>query len=157
MLPVLFNPRNAFGLSRPRNWGRLSRDLDRVFDEVFGPNAEGLGRHALRVDAWEDEDHVHLAADLPGLAKEDVDVSIDEGVLTITGRRKEESERKEKDYHVRERRYGEFERRFRLPDTVDRNDVNAVLKDGVLTVTLKKTQESKPRTIEVTGTSEDQD
>ena len=157
MLPALFNPRTAFAVGRPGSWGRLSCDLDRMFDGVFGPTADGLGRHALRVDAWEDEDHVYLAADLPGLTKDDVDVSIDEGILTITAHRKEESERKERDYHVRERRYGTFDRRFRLPDTVDRNEIHAGLKDGVLTVALNKTEDSKPRTIEVTEAPEGQD
>ncbi len=145
MLPVLFNPEIAF---RPGRWGRLNRDLDRLFDRCIAPAADAFPT-TCRVDAWEDEDHVYLAADVPGLAKDDLEIDVDHGVLTIAGQRKTESQREHDGYHVQERRFGKFERRFRLPESVDGSDVQATLKDGVLTLTLKKSEQAKPRKVEV--------
>ena len=148
MLPALFKPDLTFGPSRWRALGPLSTDVDRLFDRFFAPRADA-GIVPYRVDVWEDEDHVYLAADVPGLSKEDLDISVEDGILTIAGERKTESQRKEDDYHLRERRYGKFERRFRLPETVDTDDVQANLKDGVLTISLNRHEQVKAKKIDV--------
>jgi HSP20 family protein len=78
-----------------------------------------------------------------------VDISIENDVLTVSGERKDASEQDKENYHVRERRFTGFERRFRLPDRVDQENVGAALKDGVLTITLNQREEAKPKTIPV--------
>lgn len=150
MLPVLFKPRVAFGPSARTVWGRLNDDIDRLFGRCLAPVADTVTA-PYRVDAWEDETHVHLAADVPGMTKDDIEISVRDGILTLAGHRKDASEHKQEGYHVRERRFGKFERRFRLPEAVDESDVKAILKDGVLTISLSKRQEVKPRKIEVKG------
>ena len=105
------------------------------------------------VDIREDADHVYVEADLPGFRKEDVDVSIDNGTLTIRAEKRQEPAEaeapgKEKEnYLLRERRYERFERSFTLPSNVDEQNVQAKLREGCLTITLNKTEESKPKRI----------
>jgi HSP20 family protein len=144
MLPVIFEPRIGLGPRRLGAFERLSRDLDRMFapawDAVSSPH---------RVDVWEDEDHMYLAVDVPGLTKDDIEATVEDGVLSVKAQREDKTEHEGKTYHIRERRFGQFERRFRLPETVDDGEVNAALKDGVLTLTLNKREEQKPRKIEV--------
>jgi len=103
-----------------------------------------------RVDIIEDADAYHLKADLPGMAKEDISVNVENGVLSITGEKKEERREHEKNrfYHY-ERSYGKFCRSFNLPDDVDAGAIEAVYKNGVLELTLKKTEAAKPRVIAV--------
>lgn len=103
----------------------------------------------LAVDVHENEKEVTVKADLPGLKKEDIHVSIDNDVLTIRGERKVEVERKDKNYSIVERSYGTFERRLILGSAVDEKNVKASYKDGVLELTLPKTEASKPKRIEI--------
>lgn len=97
-------------------------------------------------DVSEDEKAFTIEAELPGLTDNDVKVVIHDGVLTISGEKRIESERK---YHRLERWYGAFERRFALPEFVDATKVDATVKHGVLTVTLPKTEAATPKRIEV--------
>lgn len=146
MLPTIFDPSLNLVAGPDRRFRLLGEDLDRF----FGRHMTGSGRTAIcATDVWEDQDHVYLAVDLPGLRKENVEISIDDGVLTISGERKEETPKDSDHYYIRERRITEFERRFRLPDSIDPDNVAAVLKDGVLTITLNRREELKPRTIVV--------
>jgi HSP20 family protein len=101
------------------------------------------------VDVREDDDHFYFVAELPGLNKDDVEVTLEDGVLTISGEKKDDRKEEKNGYHLRERRHGKFSRSFRLPTEVDPNKVGAQLKDGLLTVTLHKAEAIKPRTIEV--------
>ncbi|MCC6758489.1 MAG: Hsp20/alpha crystallin family protein [Candidatus Omnitrophica bacterium] len=103
----------------------------------------------LAVDVHENEKEVTVKADLPGLKKEDIHVSIDNDVLTIRGERKVEVEKKDKNYSIVERSYGTFERRLILGSPVDEKNVKASYKDGVLELTLPKTEASKPKRIEI--------
>lgn len=100
-------------------------------------------------DITEDDKEFLVKAELPEMKKEDVKVTVENGVLRITGERKAEKEEKTKKYHRIERGYGSFERAFTLPDGADGNKVTADYKDGVLTVRLPKTAEAKPKAIEV--------
>ena len=102
------------------------------------------------VDIYQNGDHeVVLRAELPGMTREDIDITVDNGMLTIRGEKKFSSEVKEESFHRIERRYGSFSRSFSLPQTVDTGKVGAEYKDGVLTVRLPLREEAKPRQIKV--------
>ena len=103
-----------------------------------------------RVDIVEEKDTYKITADMPGLDKKDIAVEIKNGVLSLSGEKKEEKTEKDKNrfYHY-ERRYGSFRREFALPDHVDAEHVEAKYANGVIELTLKKTEGAKPRQIEV--------
>ena len=134
----------------------LSQRMDRMFEELMG---RGLGRLAeddrLRgswspaVNILERKDAIVITADLPGLKAEDVDVTVDNGVLTIRGERRLEEASEGETYHRVERVYGVFERTFTLPNSVDVNRIDAKFRNGEMLVTLPKREESKPRAVKV--------
>jgi HSP20 family protein len=101
------------------------------------------------VDIAEDEKEYTIKAELPGVNKEDVKVTVEGGVLSITGERKAEKEEKDKKYHRIERNYGTFVRSFTLPEGAASEKVSAEFKDGVLKVHLPKDETAKPKSIEV--------
>jgi HSP20 family protein len=101
------------------------------------------------VDAYEKDGTFFIKAELPGVKKEDVQVSLSEGVLTIGGKRQEEQEVKEEDYHARERFSGSFSRSFAMPDGVEADKIRAEYKDGVLEVQVPLPVEQKPQTMTV--------
>jgi len=107
------------------------------------------GDWAPRVDIAETDKEFIIKAELPEVKKEEVSVSVDNGVLTLRGERKQEKEEKGKKFHRIERFYGSFTRSFTLPDNVDETKVDASFKDGMLQLTIPKTKESKPKEIEV--------
>ena len=123
----------------------------------LAPARTGNGGHevmtvtewAPSVDIIEDDKEWLVKADLPEVKKEDVKVTVENGVLTITGERKFEKEEKDKKYHRIERSYGTFMRSFTLPDGADGSKVNAEFKDGVLKVHLPKSEKAKPKAVEV--------
>jgi HSP20 family protein len=133
----------------------LRERMNRLFEE----SARGLGRGqeedwvmgawAPAVDIYEKGTDVVLKAELPGLDPKDVDIRIENNVLTLKGERKIEDEIKQEDYHRVERAYGGFTRSFTLPSTVDTTNVKADYKDGVLRITLPKREEAKPKQIQV--------
>jgi HSP20 family protein len=134
-------------------------DLQSRFAKLFGlapPRGGNGGKELMTVTEWapsvdiiEDEKEWLVKADLPEVKKEDVKVTVENGVLTITGERKLEKEEKEKKYHRIERSYGNFLRSFTLPDYADGSRVSAEFKDGVLKVHLPKSEKAKPKAIEV--------
>jgi HSP20 family protein len=101
------------------------------------------------VDITEDDKEYLIKAELPEVKKEEVKVTVENGLLTISGERKIEKEEKGKRYHRVERAYGSFVRSFSLPDDADGNKVNAEFKEGVLRVHLAKSEHAKPKQIEV--------
>lgn len=107
------------------------------------------GDWSPRVDISETDDEFVVKAEIPEVKKEDVKVSVDNGVLTIQGERKQEKEEKGKKFHRVERYYGNFVRSFTLPDNVDEAKVKASFKDGVLNLQIPKTAGSKPKAIDV--------
>jgi HSP20 family protein len=130
--------------------------MQREFDSVLGrlltgrEGDGGSGRLApYGVDVREDADHIYVEAELPGFKKDDVDITLENQTLTISAERKDQTEEKKGDLLLNERRYSRFLRSFTLPLSVDEQTVNARLNDGVLTVTLDKREESKPRKISV--------
>jgi HSP20 family protein len=133
------------------------REMDRLFDDFFGawggralaPFGEGWGAFSPQVDVAEMEDEIKVSAELPGLDNEDIDVSLSDDVLTISGEKKEEKEEKGKNYYRSERSYGAFRRDIPLPSQVDADKVDAVFQKGVLTITLPKTAEAKAKKVTV--------
>jgi HSP20 family protein len=120
--------------------GNFFSRWNRELDERCYPN----------VDIMEGKDNYHIKADMPGLDKKDIKVEVENGVLTISGEKKEEKVEREKNhyYHL-ERSYGSFCRSFKLPENVSGGQVDAKYANGVLEVTLKKTEAAKPKAIEV--------
>jgi HSP20 family protein len=124
------------------------RDLFREMDEAFGRHALVADRN-LDLDIKEDGDNLIVRADVPGARKEDVNVTLEQGVLTISAERKTETEEKDENFHVRERSYGKFTRSIQLPGEIDPNSINATLQDGVLQLILRQREETKPKQIEI--------
>ncbi|MBI3763407.1 MAG: Hsp20/alpha crystallin family protein [Chloroflexi bacterium] len=129
--------------------------MDRLFAESFvrpfgGWDGEMLGEfQPLPVDVIENKDEVIVKATVPGLKAEDIQVNVTADVLSIKGETKSESEVKDANYVRRERRYGSFARRLTLPTTVVTDKAKAEFEDGVLTLTLPKADEVKPKTIQI--------
>jgi HSP20 family protein len=134
----------------------LSQRMDRMFEELMGRGLRRLaeddrvrGSWSPAVNILEKKDAIVITADLPGLKAEDVDVTVDNGVLTIRGERRLEEASEGETYHRVERVYGVFERTFTLPNSVDVNTIDAKFRNGEMVVTLPKREESKPRAVKV--------
>jgi len=131
----------------------MQRDLNSRFNDFLGMSAASNDLFerdwAPAVDIFEKDDEINLKAELPGLSKDDISISIEKNTLTISGERKKESEVSDEDFHRIERSYGRFLRAFSLPATVDSSNVNATFKDGILSVCLSKKEEAKPKSIEI--------
>ena len=129
------------------------RDFDHLLGRLFNgsPSAQDGGRLApYGVDVREDQDHFYVEAELPGFKKDDVEITLENQTLTIAAERRIQGNGEPKgELLLHERRYNRFVRSFTLPPTVDEQTVNAKLADGVLTVTLNKREETKPRKIQV--------
>jgi HSP20 family protein len=138
-------------LKRPLNeMVTLREAMDRLFDDAF-TRPQGLGAMAdmPAIDLYQTGDRVVVKASLPGLKAEDVQITVTENTLNLRGEFKEEMEEKEATYHLREQRFGSFERSVSLPTEVDTNKAAADFKDGVLTISLPKSESVKPRTIHI--------
>ena len=122
----------------------LHREMNRLFDDVFRgfgvPSMAGFDRDLSwpRVELAETDKEIRVTAELPGLDEKDVDLEVEEGVLTIRGEKKAEVEDKQRGYS--ERSYGRFERRISMPRGIDRDKTSATFRNGVLTVTLPRTE-----------------
>ncbi|MFK7789478.1 MAG: Hsp20/alpha crystallin family protein [Phycisphaeraceae bacterium] len=125
----------------------LLREMDRALNGRVGVDNDDLTAK-YPVDIHEDEEGLTVSAELPGFAKDQVDISIDEGVLTLAAQR-ESTKQEGVTTHLHERRFTRVRRQFTLPTTVDTTDVDATLADGVLTLRLKKKDEVKPHKIKV--------
>ena len=101
------------------------------------------------MDIYENGDNLVLKAELPGINPDDVEIRVEDNTLYLKGERKFEKEVKEQNYHRVERSYGTFTRTFSLPNSVDADKVAANYKDGVLTLTMPKKEEAKPKTIKI--------
>jgi HSP20 family protein len=148
----------------PQTWRpfeTLRREIDRLFDDFDGSwtapfkhslfSTEPAWQRAFvkagapAVDITEKDNTFEVTAELPGMDEKNIEVKLVNGSLLIKGEKQEDKEEKRKDYYLRERQFGSFERRFTLPETVDANKIDASFKKGVLTVTLpKKAEAVKP-------------
>ncbi|GBD07238.1 Spore protein SP21 [bacterium HR21] len=144
MTLVRFEPFRTFE-SMIRRFNELFDELDRSMPVRFE-----LGSFSPRVDISEDERNVYIQAELPGVAKEDVKVTISEDrVLTIRGEKKQERKVEERNFLRVERTFGSFSRSFMLPENVKIDEIDAKFENGVLTITLPKAEPSKPKEVEV--------
>ncbi|HEY5042809.1 MAG TPA: Hsp20/alpha crystallin family protein [Verrucomicrobiae bacterium] len=126
-------------------YGRLANlqdELDRLFETPLQAWTPAL-------DVHEDKDQFTVSLELPGLKREDINVHLEGGALVISGERKEETVNEETEVHRRERFYGKFSRALTLPVAVAADQVKAAYKDGILTVTVPKAEEAKPKQIDV--------
>lgn len=131
-------------------WGAF-RDLERQLNRVFGDTGASNGDRnwVPAIDIHESEDAFTVEVDIPGMKKEDIHIEVMDNVLTVRGERKSETEKKDKNYHRVERSYGSFARSVELPGRFNTEKVGAKFEDGVLKVTLPKTEDTKPRRISV--------
>jgi HSP20 family protein len=135
-----------------RGLSTLQDQFNRLFNESFRnhPEESALTTWAPSVDIYETPNELVVKADLPAVNEQDIDVRVENNLLTIRGERKFEKSVSEENYLRVERTYGSFSRSFSLPNTVNPEAIGAEYKNGVLTVTLPKREESKPRQVKVT-------
>jgi HSP20 family protein len=140
-------------------FGSLHREIDRLFDDLtrggFGTLPSPAQTNLMpSIDVTETDKEIEITAELPGLERKDVDISIEDDLLTIRGEKKVETKQedqggKDKNYHVSERSYGMFYRVIQLPPGVDPSSIQAVMSKGVLKLTIPKPAKAEPKKIEV--------
>jgi HSP20 family protein len=151
-------------LSPFRGFYDMQSEVDRLFNETFGSllgrgrerqgSQQQLAQWAPAVDVLTKDDDLVIRAELPGLKQEDVDITLQNGVLTISGEHKVDEEEERGNYHVKERRYGSFRRSMTLPEGTDESKVHASFEDGVLEVRVEGAAiEQAPKRIEIEGAS----
>lgn len=136
----------------PLDWAHQFQDeMNRMFDRALVPSAERRGGVFLAppIDIVDNDSEVVVRAELPGLDKDQIQVSLVGNTLTIKGEKRSETEEKEENYYRRERSFGSFERIMDLPENVDTSKTDASFKNGVLEIRLAKKEEAKPKQVEV--------
>ena len=128
--------------------------INRLFDDSFfragfSDNDLALSAWHPMVDIYDDNDHIVIKAELPGIDKKDITIDLKDGVLTLKGERNVENEEKEDNYYRRERSFGKFERAFTLPTGLDPEKIKADYKDGVLKIEIPKPEKEKPKQITI--------
>jgi HSP20 family protein len=144
MALVRWQPRRDLDLFD--SFRRFEDEMDRFFG---GSGLMERPAVTVPVDVFEDEREYRVRADLPGMDKKNIEVKMDNGVLTITGNKESEHEEKKESFQLRERVWGTFKRSIQLPTNVDQNRVDAAYRNGVLEITIPKTEEAIPRKIDV--------
>lgn len=140
---------SLFSDSGPVNW--LRTEIDRLFDDFGRPNggffnlASKLPTPVPAIEMIEEDKNYRLSAELPGMTDKDVEITVADGALTISGEKKEESERKGNGYLLSERRYGSFRRELALPSDADPASIKARFNNGVLNVTIAKDKNAQSR------------
>ena len=130
----------------------FSGDLHRLFDTLFEDRSSAARQRWMpAMDLVEADDHFVLKADLPGMAEEDVSIEVRDNALTISGERKAEHEKRERGWYRVERSFGSFSRSLSLPDGIDPDAIAASFDRGVLSVTIPKPEQRKPRRIQIAG------
>ncbi len=130
----------------------MRRAMDRLMENsLTDEHDEFTSEWGLPLDVVENENDYLVKASLPGVKPEDVDITFNKGMLTIKGEMKDENEKDEGQYHLRERRYGTFSRSISLPSTVKAEDIQADYKDGILTLKMPKAEEVKPKRIPISA------
>ncbi len=139
-----------------RELATIRDEMNRLFDDFFSgfpfpERRRGLmeGEWAPTVDVAETDENIIVTAELPGVKQNDVEISVVNDVLTLKGEKREEKEIKKENYHRIERSYGSFQRSITLPTGVHADKAKATYKDGVLTVTIPKVEEAKPKSIKI--------
>ncbi|MBI4629704.1 MAG: Hsp20/alpha crystallin family protein [Candidatus Rokubacteria bacterium] len=148
----VWRPRKGLMRSPVWDFPEIERGMEEMFNRFMGawPWPAGWGRGWVpAVDVVERKDEVVLRADLPGLEQKDIEVTVQSGMLTIRGERKEEKEEKDEEHYYHERAVGTFERTVPVPPGVEEDKIRATFKNGVLEVHLQKSKEAKGKKIEI--------
>lgn len=150
---IRWNPTREL-TSWPSEIVNMQREFNRLFDNFFRGGMQDDGSCALSywtpaADITEHDNEFVVKVELPGINKEDVKITLESNILTIRGDKKQEKNVKDENYHRVERMYDSFQRSFTLPRSVRSEKIDAVYKDGILTVTLPKAEEAKAKQIEV--------
>lgn len=141
-----------------REMETLQRDMDRLFADFWRdegrlfdlPETRGATHLMPRVDEAEDEKGFHVKVELPGMDKDDVDITLADGMLTVRGEKRQEDEEKGKDFYRKERSFGSFRRVLPLPGDVDESKIKASFEKGVLMIDLPKSEEAKKKVKHIT-------
>jgi len=151
LVPSRDNGNAARGAAPISLFGSLYRDIDRLFEEFTRGPVVGQAQVNLvpSIDVTETDEEIVLSAEMPGLERGDVEISIEDDVLTIRGEKKIEEEKDDKNYHVSERAYGMFYRALQLPPGVDASKIQATMTNGVLKVAIPKPAKAQPKKVEV--------
>ncbi|MBI5019808.1 MAG: Hsp20/alpha crystallin family protein [Ignavibacteriales bacterium] len=151
MTLIRWNPLRDVSAWHPVSFENMQREIDRVFNnfrsDILG--VEGSKTLMPVVDIIERENEYNIKVELPGVEKKDVKITVQDDVLTIKGEKRQENERKGDNYHHVERSYGIFQRSFPLPTSVQGEKIDASFENGVLSLTIPKLEEAKPKEIEV--------
>jgi HSP20 family protein len=136
-----------------KDFERMRREMDRLWDSFFDGGLRGrmerAGEWLPSLDVSETKNELVVKAEVPGMDPKDIDISLSDGMLTIKGEKKQEKEEKEADYHLVERSYGSFTRSVQLPREVQGEKINASYKNGILKITLPKSEEAKKKEIKI--------
>lgn len=136
-----------------REVSRLRREMDRLWEDFFGPGPRGLRSWGEEwtpaVDVAETPEKMTVKAEIPGIDPQNIDISLVGDLLTIKGEKKSEREETKENYHLVERSHGSFSRAVRLPAAVDPDQIEAKYDKGVLTITCPKKEPAKPKAIEI--------
>lgn len=135
----------------------LRRRMDRVFDESmrgWEADSSQAASRGVALDVAENEQEYTIEASVPGIRPEEIDITINDSTLTISGESKRVEEREEGQWHLRERSFGRFSRSIRLPMPIDEEQIDADYEDGILTIHLPKSEKTKPKKISVKSTLE---
>jgi len=127
----------------------IQDDINRLFDEAWSQRNNSNGLLVPPLDISESEDGFTITCDLPGVTKDEIDIQLHDGILTIKGEKQQETDEKKTNYHRLERVYGSFSRSLSLPTTIDPDKISGSYQDGVLKVTVGKREETKPKQIKV--------
>ncbi len=139
-------------IMRWRPWSEVAGvqdEVNKIFDEFFNRPAGGNAMFTAPLDIAETENEFIVHLEVAGVAQSDIDISVHDGVLTVKGEKKFANEKKEAQWHRVERSYGAFSRSLTLPNTVNQESIRAAYREGVLTVTMAKKEETKPRSIKI--------
>ena len=144
--------RNVPALFKRNGW-LLDNDMDQVMDRFFGSPLSTLDKSDTQfvpaVDVKETDKAFKIHADLPGHTREEISVNFDHGILTLSGERTREEDKKEERLHTYERSFGRFLRSFRIPGQIDADNIEAKFENGVLNVTLPKSNQSSSKSIDI--------
>jgi HSP20 family protein len=136
-----------------KDFERMRREMDRLLDSFFDGGLRGrtemIGEWLPSLDVSETKNELVVKAEVPGMDPKDIDISLSDGTLTIKGEKKQEKEEKEADYHLVERSYGSFTRSVQLPKEVQSEKINASYKNGILKITLPKSEEAKKKEVKI--------
>lgn len=148
MLPTTRSTRT----NRPAARWSFLPEIDYLFDDLVGRTSAGWTSWNPTADLFENDEAYVLEMELPGFSREDIELTVERNVLTVTGQRSVQEESEDVTFHLRERGTTRFSRSFALPRSMDGDAVEARFDNGVLTVTLPKAAEARPKRIEVKGT-----